>query len=56
MAKDNRRAELKAARRELERVAERDRRTGNRDETPEYQRANRAVRNAERALPWAKRW
>lgn len=46
------RAELKQARTELARVSERDRRRGIRDETPQYLKANRAVVDAEKKLPW----
>jgi hypothetical protein len=46
------RAELKKARADLARVSDRDKRHGIRDETPQYLRANRAVLDAEKKLPW----
>lgn len=56
MAKDNKAIEEhKAARRKLDAIAARDKRTGNREVTPEYLKANRAVLDAEKNLPWWRR-
>ena len=57
MAKDKKTAiaEHKAARRALDAIAERDKRTGNREETPEYLAANRRVIETEKNVPWYRR-
>lgn len=57
MAKNDKaaKAEMKAARRELDAVDERDRRTGNREETPEYWAANDRVIKAEKNVSWWRR-
>lgn len=47
--------EHKAARRDLDRIAARDKRTGNREVTPEYLNANRRVLDAEKNIPWWRR-
>lgn len=48
-------AEMKAARRNLDDIAEQAKRTGNREETPEYLAANRRVIDAERHVSWWQR-
>lgn len=57
MAKDKKAAvaEWKAAKRDLDAIADRDRRAGNRDETPEYLAANDRADKAFRELPWWRR-
>lgn len=57
MAKNDKaaKAEMKAARRQLDAVAERDKRTGNRDETSEYLAANSRVIEAEKNVSWWRR-
>lgn len=57
MAKDKKAAiaEHKAARAELDAIAERDKRTGNREETPEYLAANSRVLETEKRVPWYRR-
>lgn len=54
-AKKDAAQEMKGARLELDAVAERDRRTGNREETPEYWAAMDRVVAAERRVPWWRR-
>lgn len=51
----NAKDKLKAARRALDELAERDRRTGNREVTDEYLEANRRVIDAEAGVPWWRR-
>lgn len=48
-------AEHRAARRELDQVARRDRRRGIRHETPAFLKANQRVIEAEKNLPWWRR-
>lgn len=57
MAKDKKAAneEYKAAHRQLEAVAKRDKRTGNREETPEYWAANARATEAAKHVSWWKR-
>lgn len=57
MPKDNKAAvaEWKAAKKALDAIAERDKRTGNREETPEYLAANSRADKAFRDLPWWRR-
>lgn len=56
MATDKKAIEAhKAARQRLDKIAARDKRTGNREVTPEYLKANRAVLDAEKNLPWWRR-
>lgn len=57
MAKNDKpaRDEMKAARRELDAVAERDKRTKNREETPEYWAANDRVIEAAKHVSWWRR-
>lgn len=49
------RQEMKAARRALDELAERDSKAGIRDETPEYLAANRRVIDAEKNVSWWRR-
>ena len=46
---------MKDARRALDAIAARDRRTGNQEETPEYLAANRRVIDAEENVSWWRR-
>jgi hypothetical protein len=52
--------DLRRAQEELERVSERDRRAGRREETEDYRRADAAAdaawREWERTAPWWRRW
>lgn len=47
--------EMRAAREELDGIADRDRRTGNHEETPEYLAANDRVIAAEKNVSWYRR-
>ena len=57
MAKDKNAAVAahKSARAELDAIAARDKRTGNREETAEYLAANRRVVETEKHVPWYRR-
>jgi hypothetical protein len=57
MAKNDKaaKAEMKAARRALDELADRDRRARIREETPEYWAANQRVIDAEKNVSWWRR-